>query len=40
MLERRLCAYNEDLKVDVSREILIVIMTLYYENVRLCKNTQ
>ena len=37
MLERRLCVYNAALKVDASREILIVVMTSYYENVRSCK---
>ena len=33
MLERRLCVYNVGLKVDVSREILTVVMMSYYENV-------
>jgi len=37
MLERRLCIYNAGLKVDASREILTVVMTSYYENVRSCK---
>jgi len=37
MLERRLFVYNAGLKVDASREILTVVMTSYYENVRLCK---
>jgi len=37
MLARRLCAYNADLKVDTSEEILTVVMTSYYENIRSCK---
>ena len=37
MLERRLCVYNAGLKVDASREILTVVMTSSYENVRSCK---
>jgi len=37
MLARRLCVYNAGLKVDTSGEILTVVMTSYYENVRSCK---
>ena len=37
MLERRLCVYNARLKVDMSWEILTVIMTSYYENVHSWK---
>ena len=37
MLERILCVYDAGLKVDVSREILTVIMTSYYEIARSCK---
>ena len=37
MLKKRLCVYNEGLKVDASQEILTMIMTSYYENVRSCK---
>jgi len=37
MLERRLCVYNAGLKVDTSQEVLTVIMTSYYKNVRPCK---
>jgi len=37
MLKRRLCVYNVGLKVDMSGEILTVIMMSYYENVRSCK---
>ena len=37
LLLRRLCVYSAGLKVDVSQEILSVVMTSYYENVRSCK---
>ena len=37
VLERRLCVYHAGLKVDVSREILTVVMMSYYETVRSCK---
>jgi len=37
MLARRLRVYSAGLKVDTSREILTVIMTLYYKNIGSCK---
>ena len=36
-LGRRLCVYSAGLKVDVGQEILTVVMTSYYKNVRSCK---
>ena len=36
VLERRLCVYNVDLKVDASQEVLTVIKLSYHENVHLC----
>ena len=37
MLARKLCAYNAGLKVDVSQEILTMVMMSYYKNIRSCK---
>ena len=38
MLARKLCVYNVGLKVDVSQEILTVVMAPYYENICSCKS--
>jgi len=37
MLARRLCVCNAGLIIDASREILTVVMTLYYENAHSSK---
>ena len=37
MLVRRLCVHSVGLKVDMTWEILTVVMTSYFENVRSCK---